>query len=435
MKYFLAIDIGASSGRHIIGYKENNELKTVEVYRFLNSIEEACGHLVWTLDMLLSHVKVGIKIALSKYKIESMSIDTWGVDYVLMNGTKEILPCFSYRDNRTKDIINEVHNIISFDKLYEITGSQFQEFNTIYQLYKDKKDGRLNNATSFLHIPEFLMYKLTGVMVHEYTNASTTGLLDGKTYDYSNYIIEKLGFKKELFTKLYKPGFVLGAFTKEVEDEVGGSIKVVLCPTHDTASAVEGIPFLKNAPYISSGTWSLLGIKTDKVINPKEARLANYSNEYGPNYIRFQKNIMGLWIIQRLSKEMNLSFDKMVELARTSTYEETYDVNDIVFLSSLNMKDAIRKWYVDHKKDVPILDKDYINATYVSLAKSYRDATGELEKIMNTKYDSLYIVGGGAKNKYLNELTEKYTGKLVIALPIEATAIGNLLSQMEANNA
>ena len=436
MKYFLGIDIGASSGRHIIGYIDNNEIKTIEIYRFKNELKEEDSHLIWNTDVILKEVKEGIKIALEKYHhIESMSIDTWGVDYVLMNGDKEIMPCFSYRDKRTKEVINKVHDIISFDELYKITGTQFKEFNTIYQLYCDKINGRLDNATSFLHIPEYLMYKLTGKMVHEYTNASTTGLLDGKTFDYSKLIINKLGLKESLFTKLYKPGYVLGDFKDEVKKEVGGNIKVILCPTHDTASAVYGIPMEGNAPYISSGTWSLLGIKTDKVISSANAKDANYSNEYGPNYIRFQKNIMGLWIIQRLSKEMNLDFPKMVDLAKTSTYATPYDINDAIFLSSLNMKDEIINWYKEHKLTPPIKNEDIINATYISLARSYKDALDELENIMNTKYDKIYIVGGGAKNNYLNELTKKYSGKDVIALPIEATAIGNILSQMEAQNA
>ena len=434
MKYYLAIDIGASSGRHIIGYMEDGELKTKEIYRFLNGVKEYNGHLIWDIESILKNVKEGIKKSLELYPIiESMSIDTWGVDYVLMNGKEEILPCYAYRDNRTKAIISKVHSIIPFERLYEITGSQFQEFNTIYQLYSDIFLDRLDKATSFLHIPEYLMYKLTNKMVHEYTNASTTGMLDKDTHTYSKEIIEKLGLNPKLFSRLEKPGYVLGGFTKEVQKEVGGNIKVVLSPTHDTASAVEGIQMKGNSPYISSGTWSLLGIKTNKVINSKEARLANYSNEYGPNYIRFQKNIMGLWIIQNLAKEMNLEFSKMVDMARTSNYKEIYDVNDEVFLSSFNMKEEIINWFERKNITPPISDSDIINTTYRSLAYSYKIAIDELESITNEKYDSIYIVGGGAKNKYLNELTEEFTKHKVIALPIEATSIGNILSQMEAS--
>ncbi|MGM9859037.1 MAG: rhamnulokinase family protein [Bacilli bacterium] len=431
MKYFLAIDIGASSGRHIIGYYDNG-LKTIEVFRFPNSIEKENGHLVWNLDYLFTQVKLGIKKALEMFSnIESLSIDTWGVDYVLMNHEKEILPCYSYRDNRTKSIIEEVHNLISFEDLYKITGCQFQEFNTIYQLYADKKLGRLDDATTFLHIPEYLIYRLTGKMVKEYTNASTTGMLDGDTNFYSDTIINKLGLKKDLFSKLEKPRYVVGSLLKEIQDEVGGNIKVTLCPTHDTASAVEGINMKENAPYISSGTWSLLGLKVDKIINSSEAREANFSNEYGPNYIRFQKNIMGLWIIQSLAKQMNLSFTEMVELSKKSQYKETFDVNDNLFLSSLDMKKDIINWFLSHNIIPPKEDIDIINSTYRSLAYSYSIALKKLEKITNHTYQELYIVGGGAKNKYLNALTEEFTNKKVIALPIEATAIGNLLSQME----
>ena len=432
MKYYLAIDIGASSGRHIIGYIENNELKTIEIYRFPNGVLKEDGHLIWDIDNLLGNVKIGIKKALEQYPtIESMSIDTWGVDYVLMDNDKEILPCYAYRDIRTKAIVSKVHSLIPFERLYELTGTQFQEFNTIYQLYSDKFLERLDKATSFLHIPEYLMYKLTGKMVHEYTNASTTGLLDGNTNDYSKEIIDKLGLNKNLFTKLEKPGFSLGDFKEDIQKEVGGNIKVKLCPTHDTASAVEGIKMTKNAPYISSGTWSLLGIKTNEVINSQEAREANYSNEYGPNYIRFQKNIMGLWIIQGLAKQMNFDFPTMVKMARESKYNKIFDVNDKVFLSSLDMKNEIINWFKNKNIEAPHSDSDIINTTYRSLAYSYKVSLDELEDIVKQKYSSIYIVGGGAKNQYLNELTEIFTKHKVIALPIEATAIGNLLSQME----
>lgn len=433
MKYYLAIDIGASSGRHIIGYYENNELVTKEIFRFPNSVKEQNGHLIWDMESIFNNVKEGIKLVLKEYpNVESMSIDTWGVDYVLLDqNNQEILPVYAYRDTRTKKVIDEVHSKISFDELYKITGSQFQEFNTIYQMYEDKINNRLDKASYYLHIPEYLMYKLTGVKVHEYTNASTTGMMDGNTNDFSKEIIEKLGFKKELFTKLEKPGFVVGDFKEEIRNEVGGNIKVKLCPTHDTASAVEAIKMDKNGPYISSGTWSLLGIKNDKVINSVESMNANYSNEYGPNYIRYQKNIMGLWIAQNLSKQFNKDHVELAKIAQESTYNELFDVNDICFLSTLDMKNEIKNWFIRHNIKDPVEEKDYINATYRSLAQSYKIALDELESIVNKKFDSIYIVGGGAKNKYLNKLTEEFTNKKVVALPIEATAIGNLLSQME----
>ena len=434
MKYYLAIDIGASSGRHIIGYYKNNELALDEVYRFKNGVKEKNNHLIWDIDNIFQEVKNGIKIALKKYpSIESMSIDTWGVDYVLLNNDKIIYPVYSYRDNRTEENIDKVHNLISFDELYKITGSQFQKFNTIYQLYTDSINDRLNNATDFLMIPEYLIYRLTGIKKKEYTNASTTGMFDYNNKCYSQEIINKLNLKKDLFTKISYPKEKVGYFKEDIIKEVGGNILVKLCASHDTASAVEGITIKDNNPYISSGTWSLLGLKIDHLINNEAAKKANYSNELGPNYVRFQKNIMGLWIIQNLAKQMNLDFATMVKMAKESEYNEVFDVNNPMFLSALDMKIAIKNYFMERKMILPKEDKDYINSTYLSLAYSYKESLDELEKITNQTFKKIYIVGGGAKNKYLNKLTEEFTKKEIVALPIEATAIGNLLVQMEEN--
>lgn len=432
MKYFLAIDIGASSGRHIIGYKNSEGLiVNEEIYRFPNFLNTVDNHLCWDVDRLFSEVKKGIKIAISKFgKIESLAIDTWGVDYVLMKDDQEIFPVYAYRDSRTEEVINEVHSIIPFEKLYEITGSQFQKFNTIYQLYKDKIDHRLDNATDFLMIPEYLSYKLTGIKKKEYTNASTTGMCDLKTNDFSLKIAAELGLNSNLFKKLEKPGTFIGPLKKEIQEEVGGNIDVVFCCSHDTASAVEGIDIKENAPYISSGTWSLLGIKEKNGINSQEGLEANYSNEYGPDYVRVQKNIMGLWIIQELSKEMNLTFVEMVEKAKYSGFAGIFDVNDSIFLTTGNMKERIIEWFKSRNLEYPLNDNDLISSTYHSLAYSYKVALDELEKIMNKKFNYLYIVGGGAKNQFLNDLTAKYSKKIVDAQPIEATAIGNILIQM-----
>lgn len=420
MKYYLAIDIGASSGRHIIGYKEDNEIKTEEIYRFNNGVIEENGHLVWDIDYLLDEVKKGIDLALSKYQIESLSIDTWGVDYVLMDKDKEIKPVYAYRDNRTLDVIDKVHSIIPFKDLYVHTGCQFQPFNTIYQFYVDKLNERLDKATDYLMIPEYLLYKLCGTKVNEFTNATTTGLINHETLTFDNEIIEKLELPKHLFKKLSQPKTIIGEYK---------GIKVVLCATHDTGSAVEGIPMLGNEPYISSGTWSLLGIKTNKPITTLNSMKANYSNEGGVNYNRYQKNIMGMWLINELKKELcpDTSYIDIVKQARESNFNETVEANDADFLAPKSMKEAFDK----HLNSKPNSNGDYFKCAYESLAKSYKEAIDELEKNTNKKYESIYIVGGGAKNDYLNSLTEKYTNKKVIALPIEATALGNLKIQME----
>ena len=429
MKYFLAIDIGASSGRHIVGWEEDGEIKTKEVYRFPNGVKEESGHLVWDIDGLFASVREGIKVAFGQYsEIASIAIDTWGCDYVFMSGDREFLPCLSYRDNRTISIIDEVHKLMPFEELYLRTGIQFQPFNTIYQLYDDKKRGRLDFVTDFLMIPEYLAYKLTGKKVKEYTNATTTGLVNVNTGEFDGEIIKALGLPENLFPELHKPGEEVGELLPEIAAYVGGNTEVVLCATHDTGSAVEGIPMEGEELYISSGTWSLLGVKTKSAITGDGSRKANYSNEGGVGYIRYQKNIMGMWVVNNLKKELcpDMPFDEIIRGARESAYCETADINAPQFLSPERMTEA----FDVSVKQVPKSWADYFKCAFLSLAESYKKAIAELEANTGKSYKKLYIVGGGAKNAYLNELTAKATGKQVIALPIEATAIGNLKIQM-----
>lgn len=289
--YYLAIDIGASSGRHIVGWQENGEIQADEVYRFPNGVEQSGGHLIWNMERLLAEVKAGIAAAKAKYpKIESLSVDTWAVDYVLLRGNEPMFPCCAYRDNRTEAVIPQVHEIVPFEELYARTGIQFQPFNTIYQLYADKLAGRLDDVTDFLMIPEYLIYRLTGSKAHEYTNATTTGLVSAVTGEFDQELVGKLGLSPALFGQLSQPGTVIGEYE---------GIRVVLCATHDTASAVEGIPMEGNHPYISSGTWSLLGMKTSMPITDTVSREANYSNEGGVGYNRYQKNIMGMLALMK----------------------------------------------------------------------------------------------------------------------------------------
>ena len=424
MNYYLAIDIGASSGRHIVGWRENGELKTEEVYRFPNGVTERDGHLTWDIKSLLFHVKTGIKEAKARFKsIQSLSIDTWGVDYVLLRGDTEVMPCYAYRDSRTEAVIPEVHGKISFTRLYRHTGIQFQPFNTLYQLYCDKQSGRLDGVTDFLMIPEYLMYKLCGVKSHEYTNATTGGMVNAETGEYDPAIIEALGLPEHLFCKLQQPGTVIGEYE---------GMKVVLCATHDTGSAVEGIEMEGNHPYISSGTWSLLGVKTPKAITNQGSELANWSNEGGVGYNRYQKNIMGMWLVNRLRSELcpDKPWDEITAEAAASRFEETVDANAKVFLAPESMRAAFDETLSMQPQSVG----DYFRCAYRSLALSYMTAVQELQHNTGEHYDRIYIVGGGAKNQFLNDLTEKATGKQVIALPIEATAIGNLRIQMKAED-
>jgi rhamnulokinase len=417
---YLAIDIGASSGRHIVGWSEDGEIRTEEVYRFPNGVTEKDGHLIWDIDALVGHVKRGIEIAKGKYpEIESLSIDTWGVDYVLMKGDEEVRPCYAYRDSRTEPVIFEAHKKIAFSELYRRTGIQFQPFNTVYQLYADKLSGRLSGVTDFLMIPEYLMYKLCGVKSHEYTNATTGGMVSAETGEFDPAIIEALNLPKHLFQKLQQPGTVIGEYE---------GMKVVLCATHDTGSAVEGIPMEGKELYLSSGTWSLLGVKTPKPITNEASELANWSNEGGVGYNRYQKNIMGMWLINRLRAELcpEKPFGEIVSEAETSSFEETVDANAQSFLAPESMKAA----FDAALSEKPTTVGDYFRCAYRSLALSYMNAIQELQHNTGKHYSSLYIVGGGAKNAFLNRLTEEASGKKVIALPIEATAIGNLKIQM-----
>ena len=420
MKYYLAIDIGASSGRHIVGWMENGELKTQETYRFKNGVEEQNGHLVWDIEHLVKEVKAGIEVTRKEFELESLSIDTWGVDYVLMKHDQELLPVYAYRDSRTERVMDEVHSIVPFEQLYEHTGCQFQPFNTIYQLYDDKKQGRLEGVTDFLMIPEYLMYKLTGVKKKEFTNATTTGMINHDSLQFDHEIVKKLGLPEQLFPELDQPGTEVGYYE---------GIKVVLCATHDTGSAVEGIPMEGNELYISSGTWSLLGVKTEKPITDLGSMKANYSNEGGVGYNRYQKNIMGMWIVNELQRELcpDENIGDIVRKSQESSYEVVLDANDDSLLAPKSMKEAFDK-LLDKK---PENKYDYFRCAYKSLALSYKQAIEELESNTGKKYSELYIVGGGAKNAFLNELTEKATGKKVIALPIEATSIGNLISQIK----
>ena len=421
MKYYLAVDIGASSGRHLLGWKEDGKIITQELYRFPNGVKEFQGHLTWDIESLFAHVKHGIDEALKEYEVSSLSVDTWGVDYVLMKGNEEVLPCYAYRDTRTESVIPEVHKIIPFEELYERTGIQFQTFNTIYQLYADKKEGRLEGVTDFLMMPEYLLYKLCGVKSHEYTNATTGGMLSAKTGQYDSEIIAKLGLPAHLFQPLQKPGTKLGTYR---------GVQCVLCPTHDTASAVEGIPMEGDEIYISSGTWSLLGVKIKNPVTTPQSMAANFTNEGGVNYIRYLRNIMGMWLINRLRDELcpGKDFGEIVSEAENDSFDGTVDANAKSFLAPESMKSA----FDEALTDKPATNAGYFRCAYRSLALTYKKTVEEIESVTGRKYNSIYIVGGGAKNSFLNRLTEQATGKKVIALPIEATALGNLKIQMEA---
>lgn len=431
MTYYLAIDIGASSGRHILGHIEGGKLITEEIYRFENGIHKVGSYLTWDIESLFAEIKQGISKCRDIQKIpKTIAIDTWGVDYVLLDSEKhEILPCVSYRDPRTDAGARDVSEIISQAELYSLTGIQKQNFNTIYQLYCDKQSGKLEGAKHFLMIPDYLSYKLTGIIKNEYTNATTSNLINASSRQWDKSILSRLGISSEIFSVPSLPCETVGKFTDEVASEIGFNSTVIFCPSHDTASAVASCPIGDDSVYISSGTWSLIGTENPDPCLSAAALDANFTNEGGIEYrFRFLKNIMGMWLFQSVRRNINkeLTYDQMMHLAMESNFTKTIDPNDPRFLAPENMVNEIRAALGE--PELPL--SDVLSSIYHSLAASYKAAIEDIEHISQKEIRSIYIVGGGSRDEYLNRLTSHYTGKKVLTGLKEGTAIGNLISQV-----
>ncbi len=441
MNYYLAIDIGASSGRHILAHLQDGKMVTEEIYRFSNGPQILPGtpgalgsqgnkRLMWDTERLFKEILNGLKRAKELNKIPvSVGVDTWGVDYVLLDESDAPLEgVYCYRDGRTKSAVPSAHRRIPFAELYAKTGIQYQSFNTVYQLYDDKRDGRLQKAKTFLMLPDYFHYLLTGIKRQEYTNATTTGMVNALTHAWDEEILDALGYDKKLFGALSQPGTAVGEFTDEVAAFVGYRAKVVLPATHDTASAVLAAPLEGQTPYISSGTWSLLGVEQTDAHTSEKARELNYSNEGSVNNtFRLQKNIMGLWMIQQVRHELDDKYDfsMLASLARLNRVSDVVDVNDEKFLAPSSMIEAIN---ASVGKQLSVGGLAY--CIFNSLAKSYAESLSALEELTNERYDTLNIIGGGSKNELLNELTAEYTGRKIVTGPTEGTAIGNFMMQM-----
>ena len=418
-KYYLAVDIGASSGRHMLASMKDGKMQLEEVYRFPNGMDNKNGTLCWDVDRLITEIKNGLKKCKEIGKIPvSMGIDTWGVDYVLLDKDDHILgDTVGYRDSRTEGMDEEVYEVIPQDDLYARTGIQKQIFNTIYQLMsvKESHPEYLEQAETILMIPDYFNFLLTGVKMNEYTEATTGQLISPKTNDWDYELIDMLGYNSKMFRPVSMPGTVVGDFTEDVQKEVGFNCTVVLPATHDTGSAVLAVPTNDDdAVYISSGTWSLMGIERKEADCSMESMKANFTNEGGYDHrFRYLKNIMGLWMIQSVKKEFteDLSFAEICEMASKETIPSIVDCNDDCF-------------------PVPETVGEISSVIYNSLAKCYGDTVEEIEAITGKKYSTIYVVGGGSNAGYLNELTAKYTGRKVSAGPSEATAIGNIIVQM-----
>lgn len=436
--YYLAIDIGASSGRHMLGHLEDGKMLLEEVHRFENGIALKEGELCWDLGRLFSEIKAGMRKCKEIGKIpKSVGIDTWAVDFVLLDEEDRVLGnTASYRDSRTKGMDEEVYSIISEENLYERTGIQKQIFNTIYQLMavKKKHPEHLQKAKSLLMIPDYFHYLLSGVKKTEYTNATTTQLVSPKTKDWDRELIGMLNFPQDIFQNIVTPGTILGGLIKTVQEEIGYDCQVVLPATHDTGSAIIAVPSNKDSTlYISSGTWSLMGVERNEADCSLKSREMNFTNEGGFNYrFRYLKNIMGLWMIQSVKKELSTqyTFAELCEMASEETISSIVDCNSSCFLAPESMIEAIKSYCRETSQIEPNTAGELAAVIYNSLGACYGKTIKEIEELTDSSYDQIHVVGGGANAQYLNELTARYTGRKVVAGPTEATAIGNIMVQM-----
>jgi len=479
--YYLAIDIGASSGRHILAHFEDGVIVLEEMHRFENRLLEHDGHLTWDIDHLWSGIVEGLKRCKEAGKIPvSIGIDTWAVDYVLLDAADNPAgDAVSYRDARTEQIGPKVWNRISEEELYRRTGIQKQLFNTIYQLaaLQEEHPEQLEEAEALLMIPDYLNFMLTGVKKQEYTNATSTNMVNAQTKTWDPEIIKALGLPEKLFGELSMPGAEVGHLLPGIQKQVGFDAKVILPATHDTGSAFLAVPAEADGKsvYLSSGTWSLLGVENEEAITTEPSRQANFTNEGGAWYrYRYLKNIMGLWMIQSVRRELNgVSYvvnqessteqpagqgaeegksrtpvlegsesrqewgfgDLAVEARLADAFPAQVDVNDNRFLAPESMIAEIKKACADTGQPVPETVGELMQCIYTSLATGYREAIRELQELTGKTYERIRIIGGGCQDSYLDEMTAKATGLPVYAGPIEGTAIGNLVVQMIADGA
>lgn len=443
--YYLAIDIGASSGRHILAHMENGRLVLEEVHRFSNGMTDQDGEKCWDYDALFGEIKTGLKKCKELGKMPvSVGVDTWGVDFVLLDERDRVLGnTVGYRDGRTRGMDDEVYRIIPETELYARTGIQKAIFNTIYQLtaVKKKHPEYLEKARTFLMVPDYFHYLLSGIKSNEYTEATTSQLVAPGSKEWDLSLIDKLGFPTEIFRKISVPGTVLGGLSDEVREEVGFDCKVVLPAAHDTGSAVLAVP--SNNPdtvYISSGTWSLMGVERMEADCSPAGKAHNFTNEGGYEYrFRYLKNIMGLWMIQSVKKEwreeqgLDLSYEAICEEASRQNITSLVNCNDGRFLAPENMILEVQAACRESGQQVPETYGEIASVIYNSLAKCYGDTIEEIQEMTGKVYDSINVVGGGANAGYLNELTAAYTKRTVYAGPTEATAIGNIMVQMLTN--
>lgn len=443
MKTYLAIDIGASGGRHMLGRVVDGQIVTEEVYRFENGMVEKEGRLLWDAELLVREIIAGMKACHEAGQAPvSVAIDTWGVDYALLDAQGHVVgDTVAYRDSRTEGMDVKLEKTLSFEALYALTGIAKQPFNTLYQLMAEDP-ALLEKAERCLFLPEYFAYRLCGQMRGEYTIASTAALLNARTRDWDDEVFQAAGIPRRLFPrKPDMPGTRIGRLTDAVQKQVGFDCEVILPASHDTGSAFIAIPARdENAVYLSSGTWSLLGVELDEPIVTPDAIRAEFTNEGGyQGKIRFLKNIMGMWILQRIRAETGKvhSYDDMADRAqavseRHAPYPGRFNVADNRLLAPDSMLDEVKSALADAGFAPPADLDELLYAVHMSLAEGYRTAIRDLEHITGKRFTSINIVGGGSQNVVLNQMTADALGLPVYAGPAEGTALGNLIAQMIA---
>lgn len=436
----LAIDLGATSGRGIVGKFDGKKLTLEENHRFDDSSTYMAGTLQWNIMSIFEDIKTSIKLAGND--IKSIGIDTWGVDYALIGKDgRAVSSPVNYRDSRTDDIIQYSERFMSKSELYQATGIQSMNFNTIYQLVADMRSNPklIDTAERFLMIPDYLNYLLTGRCLNEYTNATTGALIDPKTGKWAYDVIKKHGIPTHIFGEIVQPGTKVGKLLDSVKREVGDiNADVFTVASHDTASAIMAVPAKgDNFVYISSGTWSLMGTELKSPIINRQTELYNLTNEGGADgRICFLKNIMGLWIHTECRRDFarmdgyKTSYDELAELAANSEpMRSIIDPDDVIFTPPGNMTTRIANYCISTGQPVPETKGQFARCVFDSLALRYRDTLINIEKITGKKTPFINIIGGGSKETLLNQFTANACGIPVYAGPSEATAIGNLVSQ------
>lgn len=432
----LAIDIGASGGRHIIGTVSNGQIALTEVYRFENKAAMQNGRLVWDSAHLFNEIIAGLKKCREANLVpDTLGVDTWGVDYALLDASDDLIgTTVCYRDKRTMGMDERLHQKLSASAHYALCGIAEQPFNTVYQLMTEE----MRDAKTFLMMPDYLHFLLTGIKANEYTNASTTGLLNAATRTWDKTVLNAAGIDPALFSApLLMPATPLGSLSDAVSKKVGFQALVIVPATHDTGSAFMAVPARdENAVYLSSGTWSLLGVESGAPLLGDAHRAAGFTNEGGyGNKIRFLKNIMGLWILQSLRKEWDnrYTFSEMAQMAENGkAYQGTFDANHPRFLAPGSMVLEINQALSESGHPLPANDSQLLYAVYQSLVICYANAVSDLEIMTGKRYTSLNIVGGGSQNGTLNQMIANGLKRPVFAGPAEGTALGNIIAQMLA---